>query len=171
MFVVFCPKLQHLKHLSLEKPVKLSHWLHLSDTVHVVVTVKGALSKLIWLHGEVEGYQGVEGFLQLCQRLRWEGCEEGQHQQGLTLHRWEKPARETHIASFALISSSNRKSKARAVMGSNLLHCLWQYLEIQWQILVNQQRSESGKHRSERFMADIGADRGVDLMREREKAH
>jgi len=44
-----------------------------------------ALSELIGLHGEVGHDQVVQGFLQVSKWLLWEGCEEGQHQQSLTL--------------------------------------------------------------------------------------
>ena len=69
---------------------------HLPDAVHVVVAVKGALGKFIGLHGKVGDHQSVEGLLQLSEGLLWEGREERQHQQSLTLksrERMEKRAK------------------------------------------------------------------------------
>jgi len=43
------------------------------------------------------------------------------------------------------------------------------YLEIQWQIHVNQQHGESGKHRFEGFVVGIGGDGRVNLMTEGDK--
>lgn len=40
------------------------------------------------------------------------------------------------------------------------------YLEIQWQMDVDQQQSEGGIHWFKPFMVDIGADRRVNLVRE-----
>lgn len=40
------------------------------------------------------------------------------------------------------------------------------YLEIQWQMDVDQQQSEGGIHWFKPFMVDIGADRRVNLVRD-----
>ena len=83
--------------------VKLHHRLNLSDAVHVIVAVKRALGKLIGLHGEVH-HQSIEGLLQLSQLLLWEGCEEGQHQQGLALNRGEEKSNQANSHSCSYLN-------------------------------------------------------------------
>lgn len=41
---------------------------------------------------------------------------------------------------------------------------LYNYLEIQLEILVNQQPGKCGKHCPKGYVVDISADRGVDLL-------
>lgn len=123
----------------LPKPSR--HWVYLPDTVHVVVAVKWALSKLIWLHGEVRDHQGVQGSLQLSQWLLWEGCQEGQHQQGLTLKRSENPAKLTYISALStLLSNSTTKSKNRTVIPSNSLQTVSITLRFRGRVMSTSSR-------------------------------
>lgn len=77
--------------------------------------MKRALSELIWLHGEVGSYQVVQGSLQFSKWLLREGCEEGQHQQGLTLKSWERTTKEMS-ASFTLLRNPKRRGKNGTVV-------------------------------------------------------
>lgn len=80
LFAAFCQ--QHVMSNEIDEQTMVAN---LADAVHVVVAVQRALGELVRLHREVRDDQGVQGSLQLGQRLLGEGREEGQHQQGLTL--------------------------------------------------------------------------------------
>lgn len=76
-FAQWCKIILWNRYPQLNAAVLNQNTFYLPDAVHIVVSEKGALSKLIWLNGEVGNYHGVEGCLQLSQNLLWKACEKG----------------------------------------------------------------------------------------------